>query len=167
MNDIQRNAFIFDLFYDRESAVEPVSERTPIFRNIHISNVTGTNIKKIGYITGIEEMPIDEISFTDLNMQGEYGFSVEKGSNLVFQNVDFSATKESPFSFLNSEHIILDNIRSKYPLSQHPVVTFENTNNVLINNCFQVSKTDVFSSSVNSNIIWGQNYMNNVRTKEK
>ena len=45
MRNIQRNAFIFDLFYDKTSKVEPVSERTPIFRNIHLSNITGREIK--------------------------------------------------------------------------------------------------------------------------
>lgn len=58
MKNIQRNAFIFDLFYDKESKVEPVSERTPVFRNIHLSNITGSDIKQIGYIKGIEEMPV-------------------------------------------------------------------------------------------------------------
>ena len=53
MKNIQGDAFIFDLFYDRLSKVEPVSERTPIFRNIHLSNVTGNDIKRIGYIKGI------------------------------------------------------------------------------------------------------------------
>lgn len=57
MKNIRRNAFIFDLFYDRASKVEPVSERTPVFRNIRISNVTGSDIKQIGYVKGIEEMP--------------------------------------------------------------------------------------------------------------
>ena len=36
MNTIKEEAFIMDLFYDKSNAVEPVSERTPIFRNIHI-----------------------------------------------------------------------------------------------------------------------------------
>lgn len=68
MKNIQGDAFIFDLFYDRLSKVEPVSERTPIFRNIHLSNVTGNDIKRIGYIKGIEEMPISELSFSNMNI---------------------------------------------------------------------------------------------------
>ena len=61
MKNIQRNAFIFDLFYDKESKTEPVSERTPVFRNIHLSNITGSDIKQIGYIKGIEEMPVQDL----------------------------------------------------------------------------------------------------------
>ena len=71
MKNIQRNAFIFDLFYDKESKVEPVSERTPVFRNIHLSNITGSDIKQIGYIKGIEEMPVQGLSFSNINMKAE------------------------------------------------------------------------------------------------
>lgn len=69
MKNIQRNAFIFDLFYDKESKIEPVSERTPVFRNIHLSNITGSDIKQIGYIKGIEEMPVQGLSFSNINMK--------------------------------------------------------------------------------------------------
>ena len=77
MKNIQGDAFIFDLFYDRLSKVEPVSERTPIFRNIHLSNVTGNDIKRIGYIKGIEEMPISELSFSNMNIVAGKGFQAE------------------------------------------------------------------------------------------
>lgn len=77
MKNIQRNAFIFDLFYDKESKVEPVSERTPVFRNIHLSNITGSDIKQIGYIKGIEEMPVQGLSFSNINMKAEVGFIVD------------------------------------------------------------------------------------------
>lgn len=163
MNDIQRNAFIFDLFYDKESVMEPVSERTPIFRNIHISDVTGSNIKKIGYITGIEEMPIDEISFSNVNISAVEGFTTKTASNIRFHNVDFSSKIGSPFSFIDCKDIILDNIRSKCPLKNIPIVEFGNVKNVLINNCFQITSADIFYSAKNSKIIWGNNFVQNVK----
>ncbi len=164
MNDIQRNAFIFDLFYDKDSKQEPVSERTPIFRNIHISNVTGSNIKKIGYITGIEEMPIDEISFSNVNMTAIEGFTAKTASNIRFYNVDFSSEKGSPFSFTDSRNIVLENIRSKQPSANQSIILLDNTKNILINNCFQMTPADVFYSTKNSEIIWGNNFMQNVKT---
>ncbi|MBB4034239.1 polygalacturonase [Dysgonomonas hofstadii] len=164
MNDIQRDAFIFDLFYDKGTETEPVSERTPIFRNIHISNVTGSNIKKIGYITGIEEMPVDEISFSNINMSAIEGFTAKTASNIRFHNVDFSSEKGSPFTFKNGENIVLDNVRSKSPLPGQPVVELENVENVLINNCFQITNADIFYTVKSSNVIWGNNFMQNVKT---
>ncbi|MFR9165576.1 MAG: glycoside hydrolase family 28 protein [Dysgonomonas sp.] len=113
MNNIQKNAFIFDLFYDKHSVQEPVSERTPAFRNIHLSNITGNDVRKVGYITGIEEMPIDEISFSNINMDAGEGFTAETATNIRFYNVDLSVKKGASFSFSNCKNIILDNVRSK------------------------------------------------------
>lgn len=166
MNNIQKNAFIFDLFYDKESKSEPVSERTPVFRNIHLSNITGSNIRKIGYITGIEEMPIDRISFSNVNMVATEGFTAKTGTNIRFHNVDFAVAKGASFAFTGCKGIILDDVRSKAPLANQAVVEFNNSDNVLINNCFQISQADVFCKASGSSIIWGNNYFDNVKVQE-
>jgi polygalacturonase len=157
MNNIQKNAFIFDLFYDKSSTPEPLSERTPIFRNIHLSNITGNNIKKIGYIAGLEEMPIDEISFSNINMKAQEGFDANHATNLSFHNVDFSSQQSSSIEITNSSNIALDNIRAKQPNPQHPVVLINNTRDVLINNCYPNLPPDKFLHHTNSKITWGHN----------
>ena len=166
MNDIQRNAFIFDLFYDKDSQEEPISERTPTFRNIHISNVTGSNIKKIGYITGIREMPIEEISFNNVNLTGMEGFTANTAQNIRFTNVDFAVEKGPSFAFEDCKDIILDNIRSKKPLPQQPVADISNCNNVFITNCFPVVTTPVFCKTKASGVSWGNNFKDNVNQWE-
>lgn len=164
MNDIQKNAFIFDLFYDKESKQEPVSKRTPCFRNIHIANVTGNNVKKIGYIAGIEEMPIDNISFTNINMSAQEGFTGKTATNITFRNVDFAVKNGASIKFEDSKNIILDNVRSAFPLSDQPVIELSNIDNAFITNSFPVVLTNIFSKITNSKVVWGNNFMNNVRT---
>ncbi|MDR3340782.1 MAG: glycoside hydrolase family 28 protein [Candidatus Symbiothrix sp.] len=165
MNDIQKNAFIFDLFYDRESKPEPVSERTPVFRNIHLSNITGNNVKKVGYITGIEEMPISDISFSNINMVAETGFTAKTAANIQFHNVDFAVEKGASIALTDCKDIVLDNVRTKTPLANQAVVELTNVNNAFINNCFQLSATDIFCKTKDSNIVWGNNFMHNVKTE--
>lgn len=167
MNNIKKNAFIFDLFYDKDSAEEPVSERTPVFRNIHISDVTGSNIRKVGYITGINEMPIDNISFSNVNMIATDGFTAQTGTNIQFRNVDLSVKRGPSFSFTQCKDIVLDDVRAKVPLSGQAIVEIDKTDNVLINNCFQVTPADIFCKITNSNVIWGNNFMNNVKTQKQ
>lgn len=164
MNDIQRNAFIFDLFYDKDSKEEPVSERTPVFRNVHISDVTGSDIKKVGYITGISEMPISEISFSNINMTADEGFTAKTATNIQFHNVDLAVKKGASFAFDDCKDIVLDNVRSKAPLSNQPIVELNHVSNVLINNCFQLTSADIFCQIKNSNVIWGNNFLSNVKT---
>lgn len=164
MNDIQRNAFIFDLFYDKLSTPEPVTERTPVFRNIHLSDITGSNIEQIGYITGIEEMPVDEISFSNINMEAKKGFKSETATNIRFHNVDFSVRQGTAWEFSNCKNIILDNVRSKNPLSAQPIVVMDNVENGIITNCFQMTPADVFYKITDSKVIMGTNYWQNVGT---
>lgn len=68
MQNIQREAIVFDLKYSKMPA-EAVSERTPVIRNIHISNVIGTDVNIPVYIRGIEEAPISDISLTNVQIK--------------------------------------------------------------------------------------------------
>ena len=125
MKNIQGDAFIFDLFYDRLSKVEPISERTPVFRNIHLSNVTGNDIKRIGYIKGIEEMPVSELSFSNMNMVAEKGFQAETATDLRFNNVSFTVQEGPSLNFRQCKEVFLNDVRSKQPVDGQPVVNIE------------------------------------------
>jgi polygalacturonase len=165
MNDIQKNAFIFDLYYDRDSKQEPVSERTPVFRNVHISNVTGSNVKKVGYITGIEEMPVDNISFSNINIVAETGFTARTATNIQFHNVDFAVKTGASLAFTDCKDIVLDNVRTKAPLPNQAVVELNKVENVFISNCFQITPADIFCKVKDSNVVWGNNFLKNVKTE--
>jgi len=164
MNDIKKDAFILDLFYG-QMPPEPVSERTPIFRNIHISNVTGNNINRIGYIAGLEEMPIENVSFTDINMSAQEGFKSETAQNLQFHNLDFAVKRGASITIKSCKDIVLDNVRSSVPLPNQAIIELEKVDNTLINNCFQLVPADIFCKTKDSNVIWGNNFLKNVKTE--
>ncbi|HEY6913554.1 MAG TPA: glycoside hydrolase family 28 protein, partial [Paludibacter sp.] len=65
MRNIQEEAIILDMLYTK-MPVEPVTERTPIFRNINISNVTGSDVLIPIKIRGLEESPISNITLTNI-----------------------------------------------------------------------------------------------------
>lgn len=77
MKNIQEEAIILDMLYTKMPA-EPLSERTPIFRNINISNVTGSDVLIPIKIRGLEESPISNITFTNINIDGK--------QKCIFQN---------------------------------------------------------------------------------
>ena len=68
MQNIQREAIVFDLKYSKMPE-EAVSERTPVIRNIHISNVIGTDVNIPVYIRGLGEAPISDISLTNVQIK--------------------------------------------------------------------------------------------------
>lgn len=161
MKNISRNAFIFDLFYDKHSKPEPVSERTPVFRNIHLSNITGSGIKRVGYVKGIEEMPVDELSFSNVNMEAEEGFEAETATNLRFYNVDFAVKKGPSFRFRLCDGVLLNDVRSKKPLPGQSVIELEQVKNAVINNCFGMQLVKGFLKESDSEVLKGYNEVNN------
>ena len=67
--------------------VEPLSERTPIFRNINISNVTGSDVLIPFKIRGLEESPISNITFTNINIDGKQKCIFQNCTNIKMTDV--------------------------------------------------------------------------------
>ena len=97
MHNIKEEAVILDLLYSKMPA-EPLSERTPIFRNINIGNMTGTDVKIPIKIRGLDESPITDISLTNLNFQAK--------EKCLFENCKRIRMSEV---FVNGEKITMEN----------------------------------------------------------
>lgn len=133
MNNIKDIAFVMDMQYSKTKE-EPLSERTPRFRNIHISNVTG-NAKQAAYINGLEEMPVSDISFHDINLVAEDGFVLKNAKNLSFHQVQVVTKNSPPISAMNVSNLELDGIKALISNANLPVLRLQNTSNVFIHGC--------------------------------
>ena len=80
MSNIKREAVVLNLKYSKMPA-EPKSERTPIFRNVHISGMTVTDVKTPIKIVGLEEAPISDIVLRDIHIQ-------EGKQKCIFENCE-------------------------------------------------------------------------------
>lgn len=135
MNNIQREAIMMNMFYDHNEEIEEVSERTPIFRNIHFSSITGDNINIAGKILGIEEMPVQNISFSDINFQSNEGMFISVAKDVSFHNVSITNNTGPALEIENSEDFILDGFQTKKPLKTNEVVRIKNSKNMIVKNC--------------------------------
>ncbi|MBA0882133.1 glycoside hydrolase family 28 protein [Flavobacterium undicola] len=166
MKNIKEEAVILDLFYDKSSKEEPVSERTPIFRNIHISNLTGTEVKKAGTIYGISEMPVQNISFSNINIQSVEGFTLNTADNIEFHDAKITTTIGASFKIENSTNLILDNVATMKPVANTPLIKLTDVSNMMINNNFPMFATDVFldaDGAKTKGIYLKNNVFNNVK----
>lgn len=93
MSNIKDEAIILDLRYSKMPA-EEVSERTPIFRDIHISGLTGVDVNTPVFIRGLEESPITDITLSDIHIQSKGKPTFEHCERVTLNNV-----------FINNEEI--------------------------------------------------------------
>jgi len=89
MKNIKDQAIVMDMQYVKTKE-EPVSERTPRFRNIHLSNISA-DASKAGYLNGLEEMPIENVSFNNINIHAKTGFVIRAAKNISFTQVRITA----------------------------------------------------------------------------
>jgi polygalacturonase len=92
MKNIKEEAIIMDMLYTK-MPVEPVSERTPIFRNINISNITGSGVMIPIKIRGLEESPISNITFTNINIDGKQKCVFQNCNNIKMVDVFVNGEK--------------------------------------------------------------------------
>ncbi|HEY3763111.1 MAG TPA: glycosyl hydrolase family 28 protein [Verrucomicrobiae bacterium] len=98
-----RNAIILSMNYVKTQP-EPRSERTPMFRNIHIDHVTATGSENCCVIDGLEELPIQDVTFNDLDLSGTNGVSCDYAKNITFKNVRIAA-QNNVFIAAHAENI--------------------------------------------------------------
>jgi len=98
-----RTAIVFSLRYTK-TPLEPFSERTPVFRDIHVVHVTARNVGKCCTIEGLEECPIRNVTLGDLDLAGTNGVTCSYAKDITFKNVRIAAQNQ-PYEEDHSENI--------------------------------------------------------------
>ncbi len=91
---------------------EPVSERTPVFRNITISNVTVTGAPVVADIQGLPEMPIANLRIRDLAGSGKRGVLAFRTTGLELRDVKVDSMEGPPFLIRDSADLQLDRVET-------------------------------------------------------
>lgn len=106
MVDIKGDAFTFDLYYankpvagaaDKDTsskdAVPAVTEETPCFRNLFISNIICQGAKRAIYFNGLPEMPLDNLQLKNSLFVCDNGAEMHYAKNILFENVSIQNAK--------------------------------------------------------------------------
>lgn len=161
MKNIKKEAIIMNLFYSKMDP-EPVTERTPIFRNIHISNLTGSEVNTAINIFGLEEMPVYDITLDNINIESKHGVLIDKAKNLVMRDVRIDNEMGVPFEIANSENIMINNIWTGKPISDKPLIGANDINGMFVQGCFPLmgGKSFIKLDGENKDVVLKGNYLN-------
>lgn len=125
MNNIPTEAIRFNMYYFGKSAIEdpltgemivetmPVSEETPVFKNIFFKNIFVDGATQAVKIMGIPEMPVENIQFKNLNIKSDKGIQVNYATNINFENIELTLDKPNvALSFSNSQKVNVSGLKS-------------------------------------------------------
>jgi polygalacturonase len=102
MFDIITDSFLFDLYYGGKSASEvledgdetptettllPVTEETPEFRNIFVSNLVSRNARRALFFNGLPEMNISNIHLENAHITAHVGAELSESRNITLHNL--------------------------------------------------------------------------------
>ncbi len=166
MKNIREQAIVLDLQYAKTNP-EPVSERTPQFRNIHFSNITGSNIQEACFINGLVEMPVENITFTDININAKTGFNIKEARRIEFHNVQVNTETGPSIKAENVKLLEVDGVKSFTPHAGIPILDFTNVEDVFVYDSFSPAGTDIylrFKGDKTKGITLDGNNFKNVKT---
>ncbi len=143
MKNIGQQAIVLDMEYTRV-APEPLSERTPQFRNIRLSNITAYT-KQAMYINGLDEMPVQEISLNDVVFEAETGIVIKNAKDIELHNVRVNTKTGSALQAEKTERLDVDALLSAKPIAGVPIIKLLNVQDVLIRNCWPFKGTSTFA----------------------
>jgi hypothetical protein len=115
-------------------------------------------------------MPIQNISFSNINIDAKEGFDISTTKDIEFHDVKVNTTLGAAFKIEDSQNFILDNVATATPIANTAVIKLNNVSNVMINNNFPMFATDVFLEADGKNtkdIFLKNNVLNHVTTVVK
>ncbi len=143
MSNIPRGPIYLNMFYTR-APEEPISERTPAFRNLHFSNITVKGAPVAGFILGLPERPVENVTFSDINIEADTGFQCKDAKGIAFYNVTINTKKGPSLMCEDTSDLEIDGLRCAKPHKDAAVIELTNARDVYMHNCWAASGTNVF-----------------------
>ncbi|MBV9084227.1 MAG: right-handed parallel beta-helix repeat-containing protein, partial [Acidobacteriaceae bacterium] len=132
---------------ETRTAEQPVSNRTPVFRNIAISNVSINHSRTPIQVEGLPEMPIRGLRIGNIIGSGDTGMVAYNTAGLELHNVRLNAGSGPAFLIRDSKELELDDVSSSEPLAGAPVVRLDRCPDAIVRNSRAFAGTGAFLSA--------------------
>jgi len=124
MRDIVHQAVFLDMYYfsrapslaetygKEQPAIPPVTEATPQFRDIHISNVVCDGAEEGIFVRGLPEMSIKDIYLENMVLKADKGAELTAAEGINLTNIQLVTKGTDPVVYVeNSRDLLLKGIR--------------------------------------------------------
>ncbi|WP_416151171.1 glycoside hydrolase family 28 protein [Salipaludibacillus sp. HK11] len=112
MMKVKKEAIIFDMFYEKTDGKTlekaSVSEETPIFRSIKITNVTSIDSERAIVLYGLPEMPLEDLTFENIKIKSKKGLIANSCKKLIFKNCQINSRETKEADFIDCFDLVID-----------------------------------------------------------
>jgi polygalacturonase len=77
----------------QDDTAQPMTELTPVFRDIHVRNMTATCQAGAGTIIGLPESSISDVTFENVKISAVSGMKITNAKGILFTNSGVTVTK--------------------------------------------------------------------------
>jgi hypothetical protein len=153
MYNIVNEGILITLRYQPTQA-EPISERTPAVRNVHLSNINIRDAQRPVAIYGLEERAVSGVSFNDIRSFSREGILLENTSDISFHDMEMEISDGSPLEAKDSKNISWDKVTINSKARELPYLKLLNCQDVRVTNCYQpvIIKTFIMKDEKSRNI---------------
>ena len=160
-----REAINITNFY-HETPEEPVSERTPVFRQIAASHVTVANCREAAHIRGLPESPIEGLRFSDVAAITGAGFKCVNVAGLDLRNIQVDAAGGPALDLAHCRDVAIEGFKTRQPHEDAPAISLNEVERAFIHGCVAAPGANVFlrlSGEKTREIVLGDNNLSAAR----
>ena len=103
-------AIVINAYYQTppvSDTTQPVIDNTPVFRDIHIHNLTATCTKSAGMIVGLPESPVSVVELDHVKIEAATGLVVRDANGVTLNDATVT-TKNGPALLINNAEVKQD-----------------------------------------------------------
>jgi hypothetical protein len=142
MKNIRDEAIVLDLHYTKTTP-EPASERTPRFRNIHLSGVTA-QAKIAGRLVGLPESPLENVTLTDMHLVAATGILIQEAKDISLRGIRVDAESGPAVTAERTAGLRLHDVGTGAPRGKTPVIDLVDARDVFLHGSVAGAGTEIF-----------------------
>ncbi len=111
MRNIVNQAILFNTYYEeaeRNTQTQPVTARTPIFKDFYITNIYCSGAREAVVVAGLPEMPIENVRISNAYISADRGFESDFASGFSLKNVKLVPKSGIVYALKNTEDFVID-----------------------------------------------------------
>ncbi|MBI5769910.1 MAG: glycoside hydrolase family 28 protein [Verrucomicrobia bacterium] len=107
VRNMQQDVVIMNMDYTADRNA-PIAKKPPLFRNIRIKDVTADGAPVAIRLTGLDDSPIQNISFENMTIASTQGVKLSHVKNVTFKNVTVTPKTGKVFELTNADGVLVD-----------------------------------------------------------